>query len=145
VCDTFSRQGWTPNRLKYTVVLRIAQPVKIVVAEPARIIVAEQMMEIAEYLRSLGITPLSALMIALSVWATSQYFKYKIEREKEKDKQALEFLAERMKKRSALLEELNGHVHNFDHYVNHVHEGDRCNGLQLKPVGLAFNAVLGSN
>jgi superfamily I DNA/RNA helicase len=29
--------------LKYTVVLRIAQPVKIVVAEPARIIVAEQM------------------------------------------------------------------------------------------------------
>jgi vacuolar-type H+-ATPase subunit I/STV1 len=64
-------------------------------------------------------------MIALSVWATSEYFKYKIEREKEKDKQALEFLAERMKKRSALLDELNGHVHNFDHYVNHVHEGDK--------------------
>jgi hypothetical protein len=82
------------------------------------------MMEIAEYLRSIGITPLSALMIALSVLATSEYFKYKIDKQKKKCEKALEFLAERLKKRSALLEELNGHVHNFDHYVNHVHEGD---------------------
>jgi hypothetical protein len=34
--DTFSRQGWTPNNLKYTVVVRIVQPVKVIVAEQCR-------------------------------------------------------------------------------------------------------------
>jgi hypothetical protein len=31
--DTFSRQGWTPKKLKYALVLHIGQPVKIVVAD----------------------------------------------------------------------------------------------------------------
>jgi hypothetical protein len=31
--DTFSRQGLTPNKLKFIVILHIGQPVKIVVGE----------------------------------------------------------------------------------------------------------------
>ena len=83
------------------------------------------MMEIAEYLKSVGITPISALLIALSVWLTSQYFKYRIEKVRDSDKQTLEFLADRLKKRAGALEELNALVHDFDHYVNHVFEGDK--------------------
>ena len=97
------------------------------------------MIEIAEYLRSIGITPLSALMIALSVFITSEYFKYKIDKQKKKDEKVLEILTERLNKRSALLEELNVHVHNFDHYVNHVHEGDT--GWYITAIDDKFNII----
>lgn len=36
----------------------------------------------------------------------------------------MDFLAKRLEKRSGALEELNALVHDFDHYVNHVFEGD---------------------
>jgi hypothetical protein len=84
------------------------------------------MIEMAEYLKSVGITPISILLIALCVWVTSQYFiKYKIPKMRDKDKQILDFLADRLKERASALEELNSLVHEFDHYINHVLEGDK--------------------
>lgn len=83
------------------------------------------MIDIADYLTGIGITPIGALLIVLSVWASSQYFKYKIEKIRSEDKQVLDFLQERLKKRADALEELNALIHDFDHYINHVFEGDK--------------------
>ena len=101
---------------------------------------------IIEYLKSIGVKPLIMLVILFFIAVICLYLTYKIDKEKEKYKKeleflaekqkkeleflaekhnkALEFLAERQNKRAELLEELNGHVHNFDHYVDHVFQGD---------------------
>ncbi|MEX2594945.1 MAG: hypothetical protein WD426_19425 [Anditalea sp.] len=82
-------------------------------------------MEIVEYLKEVGITPISAIIIGFSIWITLQIYNFKIDKIKREQAQNLEFIKDRLEKRSALLEELNGLAHEFDHSVNHVFDGNR--------------------
>lgn len=82
------------------------------------------MNEAMKYLNSLGIAPILIIIIGLAIWVAKTYITHKLQKERKLWEEELKFLSERHIARSRLLEELNGLIHEFDHYINHVFEGD---------------------
>jgi len=82
------------------------------------------MSEVTKYLTNIGATPVLIIFIGIVIWATQQYVNHRLQKERKRWEEELKFISEQHIARSRLLEEINGLIHNFDHYVVHVFEGD---------------------
>lgn len=82
------------------------------------------MSEVTKYLTNIGATPVVIIFIGIVIWTAQQYVTHKLQKERKKWEEELKFISERHIARNRLLEEINGLIHNFDHYVVHVFEGD---------------------
>ena len=82
------------------------------------------MTELTKYLMSIGTAPAIIIFAGVLVWIIKIYVNHKLQKERKKWEESLKFISERHIARSRLLEEINGLIHNFDHYVIHVFEGD---------------------